>query len=128
MKQVIRPILFSSFLLPASLLAKPGAEAYVASYAGRADVPVPVSVVTPEIGAGHEGTEVRLTFVIEADGTPRDIYAPVDADRRLVRQLADAVAQWRFKPLTRDGEVVRARVTLPFRIGARREAVPANEG
>jgi hypothetical protein len=117
MKHVIKLILFTSFLVPAALFAAPAPEeAYVESFAGRTDVPVPISVVRPVIEPGHEGESVWLSFVVDADGVPREIAAPVDADRSLVKQLAAAVAQWRFKPLTRDGAVVRTRVKLPFNI------------
>lgn len=115
MKNVIKLILASS-LLASFAFAKSNEEAYVESYAGRADVPVPIAVVKPVIDPNYIGAEVRLSFVIEADGTPKEIYAPADADRDLVKQLSRAVAQWKFKPLTRDGAVVRARVVLPIRV------------
>lgn len=115
MKNVIKLILVSS-LLAGFAWAKSNEQAYVESYAGRADVPVPISVVKPVIDPSFEGAAVRLSFIIEADGTPKEIYAPADADRDLVKQLASAVAQWKFKPLTRDGAVVRTRVILPIRV------------
>ena len=117
MKHVIKMILFTSFLVPAAYSAPSNEAAYVESYSGRTDVPVPISVVRPVIEPGHEGEVVKLSFVIDADGSPRDIMAPVEADRSLVLQLARAVEQWKFKPLLRDGQVVRTRVTLPFTIG-----------
>ena len=85
-------------------------------------MPVPISVVRPVIEPGHEGEVVKLSFLIDASGTPTDIMAPVDADRTLVKQLARALEQWKFKPLTREGEVVRARVVLPVVIGETAEA------
>ncbi len=115
MKNVIKLILASS-LLASFAFAKSTEEAYVESYAGRADVPVPIAVVKPIIDPSYEGAEVRLSFIIEADGAPKEIYAPADADADLVKQLSRAVAQWKFKPLTRDGAVVRTRVVLPIRI------------
>ena len=118
MKHVIKLILFASLLLPASLFAKTAEEAYVESFAGRTDVPVPISVVKPMVDPSYEGERVWLSFIVDRDGVPREIAAPVDADRTLVKQLAAAVAQWRFKPLVRDGVVVRARVTLPFNVAA----------
>lgn len=125
MKNVIKLILASSLLATFAHAAASAEEAYVASFAGRdASMPVPVSVVRPVIEPGYEGTEVRLSFVIDADGTPRDIAAPADADRALVKQLASAVAQWKFKPLTQNGAVVRTRVVLPVRIQGDADAAP----
>lgn len=118
MKHVIKMILFTSFLATAAYCAPSPEEAYVESFAGRTDTPVPISVVRPIIAPGHEGEVVKLTFLIDATGTPTDIMAPVEANRALVRQLARALEQWKFKPLLRDGEVVRARVTLPFIVGS----------
>lgn len=116
MKNVIKLILSSSLLVTLAFAAKSTEEAYVESYAGRTDMPVPVAVVKPVIEPGYEGATVRLSFVIEADGSPREIFAPVDADYSLVKQLTAAVSQWKFKPLTRDGVVVRTRVVLPIRV------------
>lgn len=121
MKHVIKIILFTSFLVPAAYCAPSPEAAYVESYNGRTDMPVPIAVVRPVIEPGHEGEVVKLSFVIDADGSPRDIMAPVEADRSLVLQLARAVEQWKFKPLLRDGQVVRTRVTLPFTIGATKD-------
>jgi TonB family protein len=117
MKHVIKLILCTSFLATAAYCAPSPEEAYVESFAGRTNMPVPISVVRPIIQPGHEGEVVQLSFLIGANGTPTDIMAPVSADRALVKQLARAVEQWKFKPLVRDGEVVRVRVTLPFIIG-----------
>lgn len=116
MKNVIKLILSSSLFATAAFASLSNEEAYVESYAGRTDMPVPVAVVRPVIEAGYEGETVKLSFVIEADGSPRDILAPVGADSSLVKELAAAVSQWKFKPLTRDGVVVRTRVVLPIRI------------
>lgn len=125
MKNVIKMILVSSLLVMRALAAPSAEEAYVASYAGRtADMPVPVSVVRPLIEAGYEGREVRLCFVIGADGSPQEITAPAETDPWLVRQLTGAVAQWKFKPLVRDGSVVKTRVVLPIRIVEGAEVAP----
>ena len=118
MKHVIKMILVISFLVPAALFAKSPEDAYVESFAGRTDVPVPISVVKPMVDPSYDGARVWLSFLVDHDGVPREIAAPVDADYKLVKQLAAAVSQWRFKPLMRDGVVVRARVTLPFNVAA----------
>ena len=61
-------------------------------------------------------------FTITIDDEPRGICWRAYTSHPVEYPLSGT------KPLTRDGEVVRARVTLPFRIGARRETLPANEG
>jgi hypothetical protein len=125
MKQVVTTILFLCSLAPVALLAKAKSpeEAYVESFAGRSDVPVPISVVRPIVDSIHEGQRVWLSFIVDGDGVPREIAAPVDADHDLVKQLARAVSQWRFKPLVRDGVAVRARVTLPLVIATDAETL-----
>lgn len=117
MKHVIKLILFTSFLATAAHCAQSAEEAYVESYTGRADMPVPISVVRPVIAPGYEGEVVKLSFFVDEKGLPREISAPADTARALADQLTRAVAQWRFKPLTRDGAAVRTRVVLPIVIG-----------
>jgi TonB family protein len=93
-------------------------QAYVASYKGRTDMPVPISVVKPDIPPLHGGLTVTVAFVVDESGTPRGVKVvdPDAVDRALAREVVGAVEQWRFQPLLRDGRAVAVRVHLPFRI------------
>lgn len=89
-------------------------DAYINSYRGRTDIPVPVSVVSPEISPEFTGTTVVMTFVVETDGMPRDIEAVGKIDPELEFLIKDAVRDWVFKPVSVNGKAVATKVKLPF--------------
>jgi len=103
--------------VPLALLAKSPEKAYVESYLGRSGIPVPVSVVTPEVESRFAGTQVTLEFVVDATGKPT-LIAPVSpgADAELVDAVSAAVAQWKFAPALVDGKPVARKVVLPVNI------------
>jgi TonB family protein len=89
-------------------------KAYVASYAGVSDLPVPTKVVAPNISS-PVGAEVILKFVIDKTGVPVGIEVASSNDNDLAEAALKAVQQWRFTPLMRNGEAIDAKVKLPFR-------------
>lgn len=89
-------------------------KAYVSSYVGVSDVPVPVKVVAPEI-TSPPGAEVILKFVVDKTGVPRGIEVTSSNDGDLAKAALEAVKQWRFAPLQKNGESIDATVRLPFR-------------
>jgi TonB family protein len=103
--------------LPLALLAKSPEKSYVESYLGRSGIPVPVSVVTPEVASRFAGTQVTLEFVVDATGKPT-LFAPASsgADAELVASVSAAVAQWKFAPALVDGKPVARKVVLPVSI------------
>ena len=103
---------------PLALLAKTSESAYVESYHNRSgDMPVPITVVTPAVGAQYAGQSVTLEFVVDTTGKPVQI-APVtsDADAELVTAVSAAVAQWKFSPALVAGVPVARKVALPVKI------------
>jgi TonB family protein len=98
------------------LSARTAEQAWVDSYQGRTDIPVPLSVVAPEVPSRHAGRVVEIEFVVNAAGRPEDMLLRSPASRDLEDSLRDAVAQWRFAPATRDGLPVARRVKVPFHI------------
>ena len=90
-------------------------KAYVASYAGVSDVPVPVKIVAPEIAASR-GAEVVLKFVVDKTGVPQGIEVASSNNGELADAAVEAVKQWRFSPLLKNGEPIDAKVKLPFRV------------
>ncbi|HZQ97059.1 MAG TPA: TonB family protein [Candidatus Sulfotelmatobacter sp.] len=60
---------------------------------------------------------VILYAVIHADGSVGDVRVLRGVDERLDRFAADAVAQWKFQPATKDGSPVDVEATfqIPFR-------------
>ncbi len=111
--------------VPLALLAKSPEQIYVESYLGSSGVPVPVSVVTPEVESRFAGTQVMLEFVVDPTGKPVHIApATPGADAGLVAAVSAAVAQWRFAPARVDGQPVARKVLLPVAIVDSFDAAP----
>lgn len=103
--------------VPLALLAKTPEKAYVESYRGRSGIPVPVSVVMPEVESRFAGTQVTLEFVVDATGRPTLIRsAMLGANAKLVAAVSAAVAQWKFSPALANGLPVARKVILPVNI------------
>ena len=103
--------------VPLALLAKSPERAYVESYHNRTDIPVPTSVVTPEVASRYAGQQVTLEFVVDTTGKPTLIAsASPAADGELVAAVTDAIAQWKFSPALVNGLPVARKVSLPVSI------------
>ncbi len=104
-------------LAPLALVAKSPESSYVESYHGRSDIPVPVSVVSPEVDSKYAGQEVVLEFVVDPTGKPMLITSTSPAaDAELVDAVKLAVSQWHFAPALVDGLPVARKVALPVKI------------
>ena len=104
-------------LAPLALLAKSPETAYVESYHGRTDIPVPISVVTPEVDARFAGQQVVLEFVVDPTGKPTQLASTTPAaNAELVASVIAAVEKWQFAPALTDGKPVARKVALPVKI------------
>ena len=109
-------LLVSLFALGA---ATPGAfgltasQAYIESYHGRTDIPVPVKVVAPRADASLIGTKVEVEFLVDARGWPQDVHVLSTTDRFFGASVREAVSKWKFEPAMRDGAPVPMKVKLP---------------
>lgn len=115
--KIVSALIVSTGLFTASFAfgAKSQEQAYIESFHGVAGIPVPVSVVKPNVSSEFSGRTVVLEFIVDATGTPRDIKARDRAQpSELVNPLVAAVAQWKFAPLAKDGAPVVAKVALPL--------------
>jgi hypothetical protein len=104
-------------LAPIALLAKSPEAEYVESYHNRTDIPVPTSVVMPEVASKYAGKQVVLEFVVDTTGKPTLITSSspgVDAD--LLASVSAAVEQWHFAPALVAGRPVARKVALPVNI------------
>ncbi|HKB57552.1 MAG TPA: energy transducer TonB [Lacunisphaera sp.] len=102
---------------PLALLAMSPEKAYVESYHGRTDIPVPISVIMPKISSQYAGQQVTLEFVVDPTGTPVQIAPSTPgADAELVTAVTAAIAQWKFSPALVDGLPVARKVVLPVKI------------
>ena len=104
---------------PFALMATTPESAYVASYQGRTDIPVPLSVVMPKVPGRYAGQTITLKFVVDTTGKPTLITsATPGADYELVNAATAALAQWKFSPALVNGHPVARRVELPLAITA----------
>ena len=125
MKTVSKLILLAGLLVaPLALKAWTFEEAYVASYHGRSDTPVPVKVIAPHVSAEFAGTTVKLAFVVDAAGVPQNITVPDTVPEDLAKTLAAAISGWKFQPLIRYGKTVPTKVVLPVNIVSDLDELP----
>ncbi|MFI5336431.1 MAG: energy transducer TonB [Opitutales bacterium] len=101
---------------PLALSAKSPEQAYLDQYRGRTDMPVPVKIVTPSISNEFSGLKISLEFTVDASGIPQQITTSAPVPSRLAAALTEAVGQWRFQPLSRNGQAVPAHIILPLAI------------
>jgi len=109
--------LVSLFQGSAAFAATSYEKSYVESYSGRGDtVPVPVSVVAPELPGRLEASRVMVKFIVDESGKPRDISLPGSVDRGTALAITEAVSAWKFAPAKIEGKPVAKRVAVPFDI------------
>lgn len=110
-------VVMSSLLLAGSISAKTveAEQAYINSYQGRTDVPVPVEVISPVASPDFVGQQVDVEFVVDKMGKPTAITVKSPADLSAERTVKSAVARWKFSPAVRDGQAVSMKVVLPVR-------------
>ena len=88
-------------------------DAYVASYRGRTDIPVPVKVVAPTVDASLVGNRVELEFLVDTRGRPQNIRLQSATDSQLGESVNEAVSRWKFAPAKSNGAAVAMKVLLP---------------
>jgi TonB family protein len=88
-------------------------QAYIESYRGRTDIPVPVKVVAPSADSSLVGAKVELEFVVDAAGRPQQIQVLSATDSGFAVSVREAVRQWQFAPAKPHGTPVPMKVELP---------------
>jgi TonB family protein len=63
-----------------------------------------------------QGGSATISLTVDRDGTTKDLKVETASDPEFGRRCLAAAAQWRFKPGTINGEPVRTRVMLPFKL------------
>jgi TonB family protein len=102
---------------PFALSAKSVEQAYIESFRGRTDIPVPVAVVKPSVSDRYAGAVVEVEFVVDVTGKPVDVSVRNPAPAPLADPVLAAIAQWKFAPArTTAGEPVAMKVRVPVRI------------
>ncbi len=110
-------ILISMGVLTTFASAKTQEQAYLASLqAVPANLPAPLTVVSPIVSSEYEGMTVEVEFVVDVTGKPTglNVVSPF-VDNTLSLAVTEAVKQWRFKPAEVDGKAVAKKVLLPIK-------------
>jgi protein TonB len=111
-------------LLPFAASAKSLEQSYIDSCIKGPGIPVPITVVSPEVDGYDVGQTVQVQFVVDLTGHTEDVSVKSASDRDLGVAVVNAVKQWRFEPALRNGVPVATRVVLPVRVVAARAANP----
>lgn len=118
MKAVSKLVVMISLGVLASVAASAASieQTYLENCRKGPGIPVPIAVVTPEIGAQYAGSKVELEFTVDQTGKPSGVVVKSGADETLASAVTDAVKQWKFKPAERNGTPVAMKVVLPIKI------------
>jgi periplasmic protein TonB len=103
-------------LLPFAASAKTLEQSYLETCRKGTDIPVPIAVVSPQVGGYDIGSAVKVEFVVDATGHTQDISVISTSDRSLADAVVEAVKQWQFTPAQRNGAPVAMKVILPVRV------------
>ena len=97
--------------------AKSLEQSYLDTCRKDSSIPVPISVVTPQIhGSSMIGETLEVAFTVNTAGKPSDVSVLSSRDADLSQEVVAAVKQWQFKPAQKDGIAVPMKVILPVRI------------
>ena len=105
-----------SLLLSSAFAAAP-ASASSGSDEFSPPTPLTVTPIRSFLGVpGYENAIIKLNLVVDAQGVPQQVdtlgLIPVETKELVVR----AVKKWKFRPATRNGVPVSARVILPLQL------------
>lgn len=103
-------------LMPLAAFAKSDEETYIETSPRGPGIPVPITVVSPDIAPGHAGAKVSLKFTVDATGTPTHFKVVSSTNPAVTGAVVDAVKKWRFKPAERNGVAVATKVSLPVHV------------
>jgi len=91
-------------------------DAYLKTFSKGPGVPEPVRVVAPAIKDAPVGAQAKIAFVVDIAGVPQAISVASATHEGLAAAAVEAVKQWRFTPVVRDGATVATKVLLPVRV------------
>lgn len=110
-------LLLGTLAAPFALSAKSVEQAYIESYQGRSDIPVPLAVVKPAVSSRYAGQTVEVEFTVDTTGKPVALAVRNALPAELTTPVKDALSQWKFAPArTVTGEPVAMKVLIPVKI------------
>ncbi len=118
MKKIHTLVMLSLGLLGSTAIhAADTAESdYVATAKKGPGIPVPVSVVAPEVRFAEAGAAAEVVLVVDPAGRPVDVAVKSTTDKALGYAAREAVKKWRFEPAMVDGKPAAVKVLVPFTV------------
>ncbi len=82
--------------------------------------PVPTKTPPPEYPSALKGVNgmVALVVIIDEKGSVVNATVTKSSDPAFENPSIDAIKRWKFKPAEKDGQAVKAKVTIPVRFNA----------
>lgn len=82
--------------------------------------PVPTKTPPPTYPPSLKGVSgmVAVVVIIDEKGSVVDATVTKSSDPAFENPSVDAIKRWKFKPAEKDGQAVKAKVTIPVRFNA----------
>ncbi|MBE2213544.1 MAG: energy transducer TonB [Opitutaceae bacterium] len=82
--------------------------------------PVPTKTPPPTYPASLKGVNgmVAVVVIIDESGSVVDATVTKSSDPAFENPSIEAIKRWKFKPAEKDGQAVKAKVTIPVRFNA----------
>lgn len=82
--------------------------------------PVPTKTPPPAYPSSLKGVNgmVAVVVIIDEKGSVIDATVTKSSDPAFEDPSIDAIKRWKFKPAEKDGQAVKAKVTIPVRFNA----------
>ncbi len=82
--------------------------------------PVPTKTPPPNYPSSLKGVNgmVAVVVIIDEKGSVIDATVTKSSDPAFEDPSLDAIKRWKFKPAEKDGQAVKAKVTIPVRFNA----------
>ncbi len=100
-------------LPPVSVTPENMERGYLDSYSREAGTLYPVEITVPRMSKLYAGNYVDLLFTVGADGRPKNVGVTSGSpETGFVMPILDALNEWRFSPVMRDGVAVPTKASL----------------
>ena len=115
-KQIVVALSLGALASTAAFAAS-SEDTYLRTFSRGPGVPEPVKVIAPTTIDAPAGASAMVAFVVDLAGVPQAVTVAESNHEAFAAAAVEAVKQWRFTPVVKDGVVVETKVLLPMRVG-----------
>lgn len=87
---------------------------YIKKHRDDTEAPKPISVKTPLLDEASVGQTIKVLLSVNSEGSVISADVVDAEDSRFDTIITDAVKQWKFAPLVKNGSAVKSKVLVPF--------------